>query len=71
LITRLSAYRRTLAHDAPPPMVHLYGQPDEPGFRVAQKSCAAAHPWFKTCRLNARSHFPMFEVLEQMARVIE
>ncbi len=32
---------------------------------------AATHPWFSVRRLDARSHFPMFEVPEDMVAAIE
>jgi hypothetical protein len=40
-------------------------------YLAAQQSFAAAHSWFTVMRLNARSHFPMFEVPEAMATAIE
>ena len=59
------------ALDPPLPVLHLYAQPEEPRYLAAQQSFAAAHPWFTVMRLNARSHFPMFEVPEAMANAIE
>jgi pimeloyl-ACP methyl ester carboxylesterase len=59
------------ALDPPLPVLHLYAQPEEPRYLAAQQSFAAAHPWFTVMRLNARSHFPMFEVPEAMATAIE
>ncbi|MBI4522874.1 MAG: alpha/beta hydrolase [Deltaproteobacteria bacterium] len=53
------------------PVLHLYAQPDDPGYLAAQRSFAAEHPWFKVERLKARSHFPMFEVPDEMAAHIE
>jgi len=38
---------------------------------LAQQSFAAKHSWFTVLRLNARSHFSMFEVPEAMAAAIE
>jgi pimeloyl-ACP methyl ester carboxylesterase len=55
----------------PFPVMHLYAQPDDPRYLAAQKFFAASHPWFKVRRLNARSHFPMFEIPDVMARAIE
>lgn len=57
--------------DPPAPVLHLYAQPDDPGYLAAQRSFGAAHPWFRAARLNARSHFPMYEVPDEMARVVE
>jgi pimeloyl-ACP methyl ester carboxylesterase len=52
------------------PVLHLYSQPQDAGYLNAQQAFAAGHPWFKVRRLKARSHFPMFEVPEQMAEAI-
>jgi pimeloyl-ACP methyl ester carboxylesterase len=32
---------------------------------------AAAHPWFTVGKLNAKSHFPMLEVPEDIENAIE
>ena len=53
------------------PVLHLYAQPDEPGYLAAQQSFAASHPWYSVVRLVARSHFPMFEVPQEMSAQIE
>jgi len=53
------------------PVLHLYAQPDEPGYLAAQKSFAASHPWYSVVKLAARSHFPMFEVPQEMSAEIE
>ncbi len=55
----------------PVPVLHLYAQPDDPSYLGAQESFAAAHPWFHVRKLNAHSHFPMFEAPEEMASAIE
>lgn len=57
--------------DPPPPTLHLYAQPSDDGLLAAQQEYAAVHPWFQVGRLDARSHFPMFEVPEDMAARIE
>lgn len=57
--------------DPPPPTLHLYAQPADDGLLAAQQDYAASHPWFRVERLEARSHFPMFEVPEEMAMRIE
>ena len=57
--------------EVPCPTLHLYAQPDDDGVLRAQQEYAAAHPWFSVQRLDARSHFPMFEVPEEMADAIE
>jgi pimeloyl-ACP methyl ester carboxylesterase len=50
------------ALDDPPPTLHLYAQPADPAFHAAQQAFAADHPWFHFGRLDAASHFPMFEI---------
>jgi pimeloyl-ACP methyl ester carboxylesterase len=57
--------------DAAVPVLHLYAQPDDPGYLAAQQSFAAAHRWFQVSKLEARSHFPMYEVPDEMAKAIE
>ena len=55
----------------PCPALHLYAQPAAPEVLAAQQEYAAEHPWFSVHRLEARSHFPMFEVPGEMALVLE
>ena len=57
--------------EPPLPVLHLYAQPDDPGYLAAQRAFAAAHPWFTVSKLAAQSHFPMFEVPDEMAGAIE
>lgn len=57
--------------DPPVPVLHLYAQPEEPGFLAAQESFGAAHPWFQVRRVAARSHFPMIEAPDEVATAIE
>lgn len=57
--------------ESPVPTLHLYSQPADPGYLAAQQAFAAEHPWFSVRRLEARSHFPMFEVPEEICDVIE
>jgi len=45
----------------PCPALHLYAQPADDEVLRAQQAYARAHPWFQVERLDARSHFPMFE----------
>ena len=73
-----AAYRKSgsplaaLSHLEPPPLVlHIYATPEEPGFLAEQESFAAIHPWFSVHRLQAHSHFPMFEVPSTIASDIE
>jgi pimeloyl-ACP methyl ester carboxylesterase len=54
----------------PVPVLHLYAQPGDAGYLAAQHAFAAEHPWFHVRKLAARSHFPMFEVPDEMASAI-
>jgi pimeloyl-ACP methyl ester carboxylesterase len=48
---------------APPcPTLHVYAQPADDEVLAAQQSYAAERSWLQVRRLDARSHFPMFEV---------
>jgi pimeloyl-ACP methyl ester carboxylesterase len=60
-----------LAALQPCPTLHLYAQPAADEVLAAQLDYAVTHPWFKVRRLDARSHFPMFEVPETMVNEIE
>ncbi len=66
-----SPLRALTVLDEHTPVLHLYAQPDDPEYLAAQQTFSAAHPWFHVQRLNARSHFPMFEVPDEMAAAIE
>ncbi|MDP8900841.1 MAG: hypothetical protein M3N33_06785 [Actinomycetota bacterium] len=57
--------------EPPPPTLHLYAQPADPAFLEAQRQYASGHEWFGVHRLEARSHFPMFEVPAEMADTTE
>jgi pimeloyl-ACP methyl ester carboxylesterase len=51
--------------------LHLYAQPTDDAVLDAQQRFAGMHPWFEVRRVAARSHFPMFEVPDEMAAQIE
>jgi pimeloyl-ACP methyl ester carboxylesterase len=53
------------------PVLHLYGQPPDPGFLAAQEEFAAAHPWFTVRKLGSVTHFAMIETPEEVAGAIE
>lgn len=53
------------------PVLHLYAQPTDPDYLAAQQAFSAAHSWFQVRRLDAHSHFPMFEAPDEMAVAIE
>ena len=55
----------------PCPTLHLYAQPADDAVLAAQQALADTHAWFEVHRLDARSHFPMFEVPDEMARLVE
>ena len=59
------------ALEVPCPTLHLYAQPAADEVLAAQQAYAATHPWFAVERLDARSHFPMLEVPDEMAALIE
>ena len=62
---------RWVSMEPPLPVLHLYAQPDDLAYLSAQESFAAAHSWFHVRKLKAQSHFPMFEVPDEMASAIE
>jgi pimeloyl-ACP methyl ester carboxylesterase len=53
------------------PTLHAYAQPADEAVLAAQQAYVADHPWFEVHRLDARSHFPMFEVPGEISGVIE
>ena len=57
--------------DLPPPVLHLYGEPVDPSYLVAQQAFAFEHPWFEVMKLDAHSHFSLLEIPGEVARVIE
>jgi len=63
---------RALSALSPPvPVMHLYSQPEDPAYLMAQQSFAADHPWFQAVKLDARSHFPTLEAPETVALHLE
>lgn len=62
---------RALAGLKPPvPAIHIYAQPEDPGYLDAQKAFARENRWFRAVKLNARTHFPMFETPREVAVAI-
>lgn len=55
----------------PVPVLHLYGQPDDPKYWASQKSFADAQGWFRIHKLAAISHFPMLELPDTLALAME
>lgn len=73
----LAAYDRegspleALSRLSPPvSTLHVYATPDDPGVLRAQQEFAAAHPWFRVRKLEARTHFPMIEAPDALAAEI-
>lgn len=66
--TPLAALERL---DPPCPTLHIYAQPSDDAIFAAQKEYADRHPWFSVRRLTAATHFPMFEVPDQLGAAIE
>lgn len=56
------------ALDPAPATLHLYAQPDDPAYAEAQRTFADTHAWYEFERLEAASHFPMFEIPDRVAR---
>jgi pimeloyl-ACP methyl ester carboxylesterase len=52
-------------------VLHLYGQPPDPGYLAAQEAFAAQHPWFQVRRLEVHSHLPTIEAPDKVAETIE
>ena len=55
----------------PVPTLHLYGQPDDPGYLAFQQGFAAQHPWFQVRKLTAKSHFPTLESPGEIAEAVD
>ncbi len=55
----------------PLPVLHIYSQPKDPEYLAAQQSFATANAWFSVYKLEAKSHFPTFEVPDEIAETIE
>ena len=51
--------------------LHLCVPPPDPQAIRAQEVLGAEHPWFQFEFLAAKSHFPMFEVADNMTSAIE
>lgn len=73
-----SAYARSksplqtlAALDPPVPVLHIYSQPDDPGYLAAQQRFGVAHTWFQVRKVQARSHFPIMEAPDEIATLID
>jgi pimeloyl-ACP methyl ester carboxylesterase len=66
-----SPFQALATLDTAVPVLHLYAQPQEPGYLAMQQAFGAAHKGFQVARMDAHSHFPMYEAPEAMAAAIE
>ena len=53
------------------PVLHVYAQPDDPAYLAAQQDVAARNDWFHVVKLQAQTHFPMFEVPGELVKAID
>lgn len=53
------------------PVLHLYGQPQQPAYLEGQERFAARHPWFAARKLETMTHFSMVESPEQVAEAVD
>ena len=53
------------------PVLHIYAQPPEQEYLAVQESFAKDNPWFKVHKLEAKSHFPTFELPDEIATAIK
>jgi pimeloyl-ACP methyl ester carboxylesterase len=57
--------------DPPCPTLHVYAQPAAAEFLARQEAYARAHPWFRVHRVAAATHFPMFEIPQELMDIVE
>jgi pimeloyl-ACP methyl ester carboxylesterase len=57
--------------DPPVPVLHAYGQPQDPDYLALQERYAAEHDWFAVLKLDATTHFAMIEAAPEVANAIE
>lgn len=63
---------RALSEIEPKPdILHVFAQPRAPEYLAAQETFSAANPWFSVRRLDGVSHFPAFELPNDMAAEID
>ena len=67
----VSALQALSQIEPPVPALHVYAQPPDEGYYQAQAQFAQANPWFHIHRLPAHSHFPTFELVDEIAQTIE
>jgi pimeloyl-ACP methyl ester carboxylesterase len=59
------------ALEPPTPTLHLHALPKDEAFREAQEAFGKSHPWFRSRRLEGKTHFPALETPEAVAAAIE
>jgi pimeloyl-ACP methyl ester carboxylesterase len=59
------------ALEPPAPVLHVYGQPQDPDYLELQRRFAAEHEWFSLLKLDATTHFAMIEAAPEVADAIE
>lgn len=64
----LEAFRRM---DPPVPILHVYGQPQDPEYLDLQRRFAAEHDWFSVLKLDVSTHFAMLEAAPEVADAVE
>ena len=57
--------------DPPVPVLHAYGQPQDPEYLELQRRYAQEHDWFTVEKLDATTHFAMIETASDLAEAIE
>jgi pimeloyl-ACP methyl ester carboxylesterase len=57
--------------DPPVPVLHAYGQPQDPEYLDLQRRYAREHDWFTVEKLDATTHFAMIETASELAYAIE
>jgi pimeloyl-ACP methyl ester carboxylesterase len=53
------------------PVLHVYGQPQDPEYLDLQRGFAAEHDWFSVLKLDATTHFAMLEAAQEVADAVE
>jgi pimeloyl-ACP methyl ester carboxylesterase len=57
---------------APPvPVLHAYGQPQDPDYLELQRRFAGHHEWFAVLKLDATTHFAMIDTAPELADALE
>jgi pimeloyl-ACP methyl ester carboxylesterase len=55
----------------PAQTLHIYGQPEDPGYLAAQEAFAKDHPWYHVLKVSARSVYATFEIPDYLAAAID